>query len=313
MALDPQVKTILERMTASQLPPLHTLGAPQARMMFDTTALVLDAKNVPIGATEDRKVPGAGGEIPIRVYTPVNAPAGPLPALVFFHGGGFVIGSIKTHDAPCRLVANAAGCKVVSVEYRLAPEHKFPAAVEDCFAAANWVAENGASIGVDSKRLAVGGDSAGGNLTAVVCQLAKAAGNKPNIAFQLLIYPTTDAVNQTASRRDCSKGYFLETELMTWFYDHYVNSGTDRHDLRISPLLAPDLSGLPPAYVITAGFDPLRDEGAAYAAKLKAAGVPTTHVNYEGMIHGFWNMSGVIDKAKDAINDASAALKKALA
>jgi len=313
MTLDPQVKFVLERMAASPLPPLHTMPPAQARQMFDMTALALDAKNVPIGATKDMKIPGPGGQIPIRIYTPVGKTESELlPGLVFFHGGGFVIGSIQTHDAPCRLLANGSECRVISVDYRLAPEHKFPAAVEDCFAATQWVAGNGKEIGVDSSKLAVGGDSAGGNLSAVVCQLAKANGNSPKISFQLLVYPTTDATTDTNSRKEMGKGYFLETEMMDWFMENYGGANGNREDARFSPLLANDLSGLPPAYVITAGFDPLKDEGEAYAKKLLDAAVPTTYISYAGMIHGFWNMSGVIDVAKESISEACAALKKNL-
>lgn len=312
MPIDSDVQLVLDRLNAGGIPPLNTMPPAMARQTFEMTAPILDAKNVPIGAVENRRIPGPAGEIPIRIYTPVTAPAGPLGVLIYFHGGGFVIGSLNTHDAPCRLVANGAGVKVISVDYRLAPEHKFPAAVEDCQAATAWVSDNAAELGIDPDRIAVGGDSAGGNLAAVVSQWARSAGGRPAIRFQLLIYPVTDAVNTTPSRETCGKGYFLETELMTWFFAQYFAPGTNPRDPRLSPLLVDDLSGLPPAYVLTAEFDPLRDEGAAYADKLRAAGVPVTYVLGEGMIHGFWNMSGLVKAAGAAIAAASEALRAAL-
>ena len=311
MALDPQVKGLLDAMAANPAPRMIDLPVAQAREMYRGIASTLDLQGVPIGKVEDRKIPGPGGDIPVRIYTPVAAGSGALPVLVYFHGGGWVIGDLETHDALCRSFANEAGCKVVAIDYRLAPEHRFPAAADDCFAAVKWIEANASEIGVDANRIAVGGDSAGGNLAAVVSQLALAA-KGPRIAFQLLIYPVTDTNTDTGSYRDNASGYFLERDSMVWFFDHYLG-GADRNDPRIAPLKATSLAGLPRAYVVTAGFDPLRDEGRAYAEALKAAGVATEHVNYEGMIHGFFNLQAAFDVARGAVKAASKALKEALA
>lgn len=311
MALDPQVKGLLDAMAANPAPRMIDLPVAQAREMYRGIASTLDLQGVPIGKVEDRKIPGPGGDIPVRIYTPVAAGGDALPTLVYFHGGGWVIGDLGTHDALCRSLANEAGCKVVAIDYRLAPEHRFPAAADDCYAAVKWIEANASEIGVDANRIAVGGDSAGGNLAAVVSQLALAA-KGPRIAFQLLIYPVTDTNTDTGSYRDNASGYFLERDSMIWFFDHYL-SGADRNDPRIAPLKAASLAGLPRAYVVTAGFDPLRDEGRAYAEALKAAGVATEYVNYEGMIHGFFNLQAAFDVARGAVKAASKALKEALA
>lgn len=312
MPLDPQAAQLLKRMKEAGHPPLHTQTPQQARDVYKLTSPILDKADVPIGASKDRTIEGPGGPLPIRIYTPLDAAEGPLPALVFFHGGGFVIGNIDTHDVSSRLFSNASGFKVVSVDYRLAPEVKFPEPADDCFAATRWVAENAAEIGVDVDRIAVGGDSAGGNLAAVVCLDARGSGG-PNIAHQLLIYPVTDTGIDTASRNDFAEGYFLEKAGMDWFHEQYTSNPEQWANPRCSPLRAESLEGLPPAYVITAGFDPLRDEGRMYAERLQEAGVPTTHVDYEGMVHGFWNMTGVIDMGVTAIEEAAAALKNAMA
>lgn len=311
MTLDPQADALLKQMAANPLPKLWEVGAAQARAMYEMVSQALDPQGVPIGKTEDISIPGPGGAIPARVYTPVGGGGAAAPCLIYFHGGGFVIGSLQTHDALCRLLANESGAKVVAVDYRLAPEHKFPAAADDCYAAAVWVEQNAASLGVDPNRLAVGGDSAGGNLAAVVCLMAKAKG-APDLRFQLLIYPVTQARAQTESMKAFAEGYFLEKRGMDWFFDQYVPEGHDAADPYLSPLSATDLSGLPKALVITAGFDPLKDEGKAYADKLNAAGVRATYKDYPGMVHGFFNMSGVLDEGKKAIVHAAEALRTAL-
>ncbi|MDO8288099.1 MAG: alpha/beta hydrolase [Parvibaculum sp.] len=310
MALDPQVKALLDGMAANPGPRIIDLPVAEGREMYRGLAAAFDAQGVPIGSVEDRTIPGPAGEIPVRIYTPVAAGSGTLPVLVYFHGGGWVIGDLETHDALCRSFANEAGCKVVAVDYRLAPEHVFPAAVDDCYAAVKWVAANGASIGADVTRIAVSGDSAGGNLAAVVSQIAKAE-KGPKISFQLLIYPVADTNIDTASYTANASGYFLERDGMIWFFDHYLK-GADRNDPRIAPLKAASLAGLPKAYVVTAGFDPLRDEGRAYADALKAAGVDTVHVNYDGMIHGFFNLQAAFDVGREAVKAAAKALKEAL-
>ncbi len=311
MSLDVHVRNLLDQMAALKLPKFSEIGPQAARAAM--RASVFRGGNAPIGKSEDRVIPGPGGDLAIRVYTPVEASGPVLGGLVFFHGGGFVIGDLETHDDLCRCLANGSGCRVVSVDYRLAPEHPFPAAVDDCFAATKWISAHAAELGIDPKRLAVGGDSAGGNLAAVVAQLAKA--NGPAIAFQLLIYPVTQlgAPVDTPSMRDNAKGYFLEKEGMDWFTRCYAPDPKHRSDPRLSPLLCTDLAGQPPAYVITAGFDPLRDEGKDYADKLDAAGVPVTVVNYPGMVHGFFSMRSLIPKAREAVAAAAAAVREGVA
>tara|TARA_R110000868_G_scaffold36635_1_gene129845 strand:+ start:5813 stop:6748 length:936 start_codon:yes stop_codon:yes gene_type:complete len=311
MALDPQVKALLDGMAANPAPRIIDLPVKDGREMYRGIAATLDLQGVPIGKVEDRSIEGAGGDIPLRIYTPVAAGSGALPVLVYFHGGGWVIGDLDTHDALCRTLSNEAGVMVVAVDYRLAPEHVFPAAVDDCYAAVKWVEANGGPLGMDVTRIAVAGDSAGGNLAAVVAQIAKAE-KGPQITFQLLIYPVTDTNVDTGSYTANAAGYFLERDGMIWFFDHYLKDA-DRNDPRIAPLKAASLAGLPKAYVITAGFDPLRDEGRAYAEAMKAAGVDTVHVNYDGMIHGFFNLQGAFDVARDAVKAAAKALKESLA
>jgi acetyl esterase len=299
-------------MAALKAPKLWDIGPQAARAAMKMS--IFRGGDTPIGKVEDRGIPGPAQEIPVRVYTPVGAKDGVLAGLVFFHGGGFVIGDLDTHDDLCRNLANDSGSRVVSIDYRLAPEHPFPAAVDDCFAATRYIAARAAEFGIDPKRLAVGGDSAGGNLAAVVSQLAKIEGG-PAIGFQLLIYPVTQlgAPVDTPSMRENGKGYFLEKDGMDWFTRCYCPDTKHRSDPRLSPLLCADLAGLPPAYVVTAGFDPLRDEGKAYADKLDAAGVPVTYVNYPGMVHGFFSMRGLIPKAREAVAAAAAAVREGVA
>lgn len=312
MALDSHVAGLLAQLAANpDAKGLADVPPEAGRGMFHAMAAMFDVKDVPIGKVENRRIPGPAGEIPVRIYTPVAAGTEPLPCLVYYHGGGWVIGDLETHEGACRMLANDSGCRVISVDYRLAPEHVFPAAPEDCFAALKWVAANAQPLGVDPKRIAVGGDSAGGNLSAVVCQMAREAGG-PSIAFQLLIYPATDMALGTGSKKENATGYFLEERTMHYFYDLYVPKGTDENDPRLSPLRAKNFAGLPPAYVITAQYDVLRDEGRLYAEKLKEAGVKVTHVNYDTLIHGFFTMAGVIPAARPAIADAAKAVKAAL-
>ena len=311
MSLDVHVKALLDQMKAMALPKMWELGPQAARAAMRLR--MPGATETPVGAVENRAFPGPVHPIAVRVYTPLSAAPGALPGLVFFHGGGFVIGDLETHDDLCRVLANESGCRVVSVDYRLAPEHPFPAAVDDCFAATRYVSENAAAFGIDPARLAVGGDSAGGNLAAVVAQLAKTAG--PKIAYQLLIYPVTQlgAAADTPSMRENGKGYFLEKEGMDWFTRCYAPDPAHRSDPRLSPLLCKDLAGQPPAYVITAGFDPLRDEGRDYADALDRAGVSVTYVNYPGMVHGFFSLRAMIPKAREAVAAAAAAVREGLA
>ncbi|MDE1172503.1 MAG: alpha/beta hydrolase [Parvibaculaceae bacterium] len=312
MSLDPQLKALLDAMAAGPAAPKITdLPPAMAREMYRGMSQMMEPQDLPTGGIEDRTIPGPGGEIPVRIYTPVEAGKGPLPVIVFFHGGGWVIGDLDTHDALCRTLANEAGAKVIAVHYRLAPEHVFPAAVEDCYAATKWVSANAAALGIDASRIAVAGDSAGGNLSAVISQLARDAG-EPEIGFQLLIYPAVDAKANTPSYVENGEGYFLEKTTMDWFFNHY-STDADVPDPRLSPLRASSLENLPAAYIVTAGFDPLRDEGKLYADALAKAGVAVEYVNYSGMVHGFFNMQGVLDESRKAVKAAAAAVKKALA
>jgi acetyl esterase len=308
MALDPGLKLVLDQLAANPGPQLHELPVAQARVFFDS--MQLPRPEVKIAAVEDRKLPGPAGEIPVRIYRPEAK--GVLPALVYFHGGGWVIGSIETHDGSCRDLANRAGCVVVSVDYRLAPEHRYPAAAEDCFAATQWVAANAAALGVDPRRIAIGGDSAGGNLTAVVAQMARDR-RGPALCFQLLIYPVTDADFSRASYRENAEGYLLTTKAMEWFWGHYVPEAGRRREAYAAPLQAKVVAGLPPAFVLTAEYDPLRDEGEAYAKRLQEAGVPTRLQRYDGAIHGFFAMGLLSEVARTAVGDVVEALQRAFA
>jgi acetyl esterase len=289
-------------------PPLHALPVADARALMTAMAGMSGTRDLPLAKVENRTIPGPAGQIPVRIYTPNGT--GPFGLLVFFHGGGWVIGNLDTHDGTCRELAHGAGCVVMSVDYRLAPEHKFPAAADDCYAATAWAAAHAAEIGADPARIAVGGDSAGGNLTCVVALMARDKGG-PALCFQLPIYPATSTALDMPSYVENATGYLLETEAMVWFWGHYLESQTDGESPYASPLRAQDLKGLPPAFVITAEFDPLRDEGERYAKRLQDAGVPTTLKRFDGMIHGFIGMSAIMDQAKTGIADCCAALKKA--
>jgi len=308
MPLDPGLELVLDQLAATPGPQLHELPVAQARAFFEQ--MQLPRPEVKIAHVEDRTIPGPEGAIPVRIYRPEGK--GPLAALVYFHGGGWVIGSLETHDASCRDLANRIGGVVVSVDYRLAPEHRYPAAAEDCWAATKWVAENAAALGVDPKHIAIGGDSAGGNLTAVVALMARDR-RGPALRFQLLIYPVTDADFTRASYRENAEGYLLTTPAMEWFWGHYVPDAAQRQEAYASPLRAKDLAGLPPAFVITAEYDPLRDEGEAYAKRLQQAGVPTRLQRYDGAIHGFFAMGLLSEVARTAIDDAVGAVKAGLA
>jgi acetyl esterase len=268
---------------------------------------------IPMARVEAVTVPGQGGPIPARLYLPGGLPAGePTPLLVFFHAGGWVIGDLETHDGVCRFLAAAAGTAVLALDYRLAPEHPFPAAVEDAWAGFAWATANAAQIGVDPARIGVGGDSAGGNMAAVVSLLAKAVGG-PLPAMQLLIYPPTDSAGDLPSRNLFSDGFMLTKGDMDSFEGHYLPPGTDKTDPRVSVLLAPDLGGLPPAYVATAGFDPLRDEGEAYALRMREAGVQVALRRHPGLIHGFANMTAVSRSSRGAMLEVAGALRLGLA
>ncbi len=307
MPLDPQAQAVLDQMAAMGLPPAHTVSPEEARINLNARPR---SPGPEMAKVEDRVIPGDGPDIPVRIYTPHGS--GPFPGMVWFHGGGWVVGNLDTADGNARHVAAGAGCVVVSVGYRLAPEDKFPAAADDSYAATRWVAENAASIGVDPARIAVGGDSAGGNLAAVVSLMARDRGGPP-LVFQLMVYPATERNFETESCRENADGYLLTTDSMKWFWAHYLSSEEDVANPYAAPMAADDLTGLPPALVITAEFDPLRDEGEAYGRRLQEAGVPATNSRYDGMIHGFFSMSLVIDKGREAVLEASAALRAAFA
>jgi len=306
MPLDPQADAFLIRLRQSRVPGFEKLPVPLARVAF--AAMTPMAGPVEAVATvENRSI---AGNLPIRVYTPKEGRV-PRPALVYFHGGGWVVGSLDTVDNPCRQLANASGCTVISVGYRLAPEHRFPIGLEDCYLATRHVVEHAAEFGIDPAKLAIGGDSAGGNLAAAVTLLARDRGG-PAIAFQLLVYPGTDAALDTPSHREFAKGFALTRAEIQWFLHHYLARPEERELPLVSPLKASSHRGLPRACVITAEFDPLRDEGEAYISKLRAASIPTEHRRFEGMIHGFFQLAGVMDQGKAAIQYAAASLKAAL-
>ena len=309
MPLDPQCHQILDQLVAGGLAPLHTQTVAQARAFMESMR-GLHGPQAPLPVVRDTAIPGMAGTIPARFYRPVAD--GVLPLLVYFHGGGWVIGSLDTHDDVCRDLAAQAGCAVLSVDYRLAPEHRFPAAAEDCFTATRWAAQNAAGLAIDPRRLAVGGDSAGGNLAAVTALMARDQGG-PALRFQLLVYPVTCGRMDSPSIHENADGYLLTRDAMVWFWDHYAPAPADREQPYAAPLRAADLSGLPPALVITAEFDPLRDEGEAYARRLQASGVPTTLHRYDGQIHGFLTMGALIDQGHAALAESAAALRAALA
>ncbi|WP_163528085.1 alpha/beta hydrolase [Halobacillus ihumii] len=306
MGLDPQVKMLLQQLEANGAPPLESLPPIYARQAFESLEANSEEPQEPVHIVEDRSIPGPFGGINIRVYTPEGT--GPHSALVFCHGGGWVIGSLDTHDNVCRALTNLADCVVISIDYRLAPEHKFPAAVEDCYAVVKWIADHPSIFNIDPSRIAVGGDSAGGNLSAVISYLAKERGT-PQLVHQLLIYPSTDFTAETASMRENAEGYFLTRGSMVYFRDHYLQTPEDAENPLASPFLIEDFSGLAPATVITAEYDPLRDEGEAYGRRLKEAGVPVVLTRYDGMIHGFVSMADKLDQGKRALEQAGNELR----
>ena len=311
-ALDPQAKAVIDLVIKSGRPPYHTLSPKDARQMFRDTRPASTPPAPEIGAVKDLTVEGGAGPIPARLYRPQGVPASTaVPALIFFHGGGWVIGDLETHDVFCRQLTAGAGITVVNVDYRLAPEHKFPAAIDDAWAATRWIAAHATELGIDASRLAVGGDSAGGNLAAVVALLARDAGAPP-IAFQVLIYPVCDVSAESPSYTDFADGFMLTRDSMRWFIAHYLDSKRDAGDWRISPLRAPSLAGVAPALVVTAGFDPLRDEGDAYARKLRDAGVRVDNLCYGGMIHGFAPMGRLIESGNRAVTHIATTLREAL-
>lgn len=307
----PEMRAILDAMEEAGGPAVEDISPAEARANLDAREGDFYARPPEVAAVANQTIPGPGGAIPIRVYSPLGVPPEPAPPLVvFYHGGGWVVGSLTSHDPECRELANAAGAVVMAVDYRLAPEHKFPAPVDDCWAACQWAAANAAEIGADPTRIAVCGDSAGGNLSAVIAQLAARAG-APRLALQILIYPVTDAATDTDSYRRYGEGYMLTQAAMRHFISTYINDPAEAADPRVSPLLAEDVSGVAPALVVTASHDPLLDDGKAYADKLAAAGVPVEYACYEGVTHGFHLWGGALEAAGDLDAQMAKALKRA--
>ena len=305
MALDPQVVKVLKDAESLGLPEYQDLSPTEARkQMLEQSPPV--QPELSVEKVVDRSVPGPGGEIPIRLYYPEGT--APYPTVVYFHGGGWVIGDLDTHHAFCHALAKTSGCLVVSVDYRLAPEYRYPAAVEDSYAATCWVNENAERIQADPDRLAVCGDSAGGHLAAVVALMSRDR-KGPRIDLQILIYPITDCSFDTPSYEENKEGYLLSRDLMKWFWNYFLNHESERDDPYVAPLRAQDFTGLPPALILTAGYDPLRDEGEAYAEKLQEAGVKVTLTRYPGMVHAFIRMTAVLDKANEALEEVADVLK----
>ena len=311
--LHPEARALLDLIAERGIAPFHTLSPAEARKAYLDRRAFSQPAAPDVAEVRELAADGPHGAIPLRMYRPLGSSAGAvLPALVYFHGGGWVIGDLETHDVLCRELANGAGCAVVAVDYRLAPEFVFPHAVDDCLAATAWLQRNAVALGIDAARLAVGGDSAGGNLAAVVTHLARDAGDLP-IAFQLLIYPATDQRLVAASHETNGDGYLLTRDSIAYYRGHYLPDAADWLDPRSSPLLRGDLRALPPALVVTAGYDPLRDEGLQYAQALSDAGNRVSHVCFERQIHGFITMGRVLDEANTAVALCAAELRRALA
>ena len=312
MALDPESQRLIDLMAAADRPAWNTLTPKAARELY--LSLRAGAQGpLPAGVkVVDRTIPGPAGALPVRLYRPASVAADTgLPGLVYAHGGGWVFGNLDSHDVLCAQLALEAGIAVVAIDYRLAPEARFPGAFDDVVAGLKWVAANGPSVGIDPTRLAIGGDSAGGNLAAAVAIWARDNGG-PKLYLQLLAYPVTDAVARTESYRRYEDGYGLNTATMEWFFDHYAPDKATRGDWRVSPLRAASLDGLPPALVITAGYDPLRDEGRAYAFRLQQEGTLADLVEFGGMLHGFLSSPMLLHGARRGTSLAAAALREAL-
>lgn len=309
--LDGRTQWFLQLLARSGQKPLHQLGVAEAREDFDAFMLLLGGRPAPVGEIVDRTMAGPAGPLRIRIYRPAHSVARLLPTVLYFHGGGWVIGSLEGYDLACRYFCARSGCAVVSVDYRLAPEHKFPAAIDDGVAAFRWLATEAASLGLDPDRIVLAGDSAGGTIAAVAAQELRSEPHPP--CLQWLIYPATDLRGDTPSHKSCGDGFLLTKADMEWFRGQYLNAPDEVDDPRASPLRAADLSGVAPALVFTAGFDPLRDEGKAYATQLSAAGVKTIHREFDTLIHGFVGMRGALQAAARAMDDMVAGLRHELA
>ncbi len=308
--LDAQVKDFLNLLAQMDVPPLESMTPSEARESAIEGCKIMNFPSAEVARVENLNIPSPDREIRLRVYSPFGNK--PFPALIYLHGGGWVLDNLDTHDHVCRALCSGAGCVVVSVDYRLAPENKFPAAVLDCYEATRWVSENSEAINVDPLRIAVGGDSAGANLATAVSHIARDTG-KPRISFQLLVCPVTDL--STFDRDSCRKyadGYFLTLSQMKWFKELYLEKPDDVYDPRVSPLLTPHLGDLPASLIITAEFDLLRDEGEQYAERLQSHGIPVECSRYNGMIHDFFLLLGLVDRARDAMDEACSSLRAAL-
>jgi acetyl esterase len=310
MPLDPLVKAFLDRAAAIPRPKAWDLPPPLLRQSFAGMMQLTAARDVAVGRIDNFSIPGPGGALKARSYSPVAA-RGSLPVLIYFHGGGFVAGSLESHDGLCRMFAAEGGFKVIAVDYRLAPEYPYPAAVDDAWAATQWIEQNASALGIDAGRVAVGGDSAGAMLAAIVTQLAREKGGI-RIACQLLMFPQVQIGGETSSMHEFAVGYFLERQAIEYFNSLYVPAEVDKNSPRVSPLKAKEFAGLPPAYVMLGGYDPLHDEGLAYAEKLRAAGVKVTIADHADMVHCFIYLQTVLPQAHDAVADAAKAVRAAL-
>ncbi|UYO51561.1 alpha/beta hydrolase [Rhodopseudomonas palustris] len=308
--LDPDAAAVYKAFQDAGRPAYETLTADEARAYYSAARLVSNPDPAEMASVRSIAIPGPAGDIPARLYTPnkLRQDEGLAPALVFFHGGGWVIGDLETHDVVCRGIAQDGELLVISVDYRLAPEHKFPAAVDDAIAATRWIADNAKTLDIDPEQLSVGGDSAGGNLSAVVALHARDHGG-PLLAGQVLIYPATDFSMRHPSHSEPETSVLLTHSVIRWFRDHYLGAAQDADDWRASPARAETLAGLPPAFVITAGADPLRDEGDEYARRLVDAGVPVVHRTYPGQFHGFFTMGKLLPQANVAVREIGDWLK----
>ena len=311
VTLDPDAAAVFKAYQEAGRPAYETLSPSEAREFYSAARLVSNPEPPELKSVQPLAIPSPAGIIPARVYTPttLRQTDGLAPALVFFHGGGWVIGNLDTHDVVCRTLAREGELVVISVDYRLSPEHKFPAAVEDSIAATQWIANNATALGIDFSKLLVGGDSAGGNLAAVVAIHARDAGHQAKLAGQVLIYPGTDFRMTHPSHREPETSILLTHSVIRWFRDHYLNSLADVDDWRASPARVENLAGLPPAYLLTAGADPLRDEGEEFARRLKQAGVPVTYRTFPGQFHGFFTMGRLLPQAQVAAREIGAWLK----
>mgnify|MGYP003338142128 FL=1 len=317
--LDGRTQWFLKLLARSGQKPLHKLSVDEAREEFESFQIMMSGKPATVGSIVDRTIGGQGGgqggssgdRLRVRLYKPFGVGPQPLPTILYFHGGGWTIGSLEAYDAPLRFFCARIGCAVLAVDYRLAPEHKFPAAVDDAVTTFRWLAANAAGLGLDPDRIVVAGDSAGGTLAAVVSQLTRGEAYRPWL--QWLIYPCTDLGGTTPSHESCGSGFLLNREDMAWFGSHYLTEPAEEADPRASPLRQPDLSGLPPALIFTAGFDPLRDDGKQYADRLSLSGGRVVYREFDSLIHGFIGMRGALQAAARAMDDMVAGVRHELA